>query len=105
MCLPVGTGIRAAFNQACEAHVAVATIALEASAPETVADLAVRGLGVAILSESTVTDHRDRLDVIALDDIGTPAVLGLVWSSSSNPALAELVLHCHRVFEPGSAAS
>ncbi len=49
--LPAGTGVRAAFDQACAAQGRQAEIAFQASAPGAVADLAGRGLGVAILAE------------------------------------------------------
>ena len=56
--MPTGTGIRTVFDQACAAAGLRPDIALQASAPDAVADLAIRGLGVAILSESMATDYR-----------------------------------------------
>jgi DNA-binding transcriptional LysR family regulator len=60
ICLPVGTGVRAVFDAACAARGVRPDIAFEASAPGTVADLAARGLGVAILTESMAAAYGAR---------------------------------------------
>jgi DNA-binding transcriptional LysR family regulator len=86
VCLPAGTGIRASFEQACAAHGVEPHIAFEASAPDTVADLAARGLGIAVLSESPASDNADRLRVVPISDARVPTVLSLVWSGGRNPA-------------------
>lgn len=93
VCMPPGTGVRAVFDQACAAQGVKPVIALEASAPAAVVDLAARGLGVAVLSESMAAAECDRLTAITLDDIDTPAVLALVWNDSESPALRELIRH------------
>jgi DNA-binding transcriptional LysR family regulator len=98
VCMPTGTGIRTVFDQACAAAGLRPEIALQASAPDAVADLAIRGLGVAILSESMATDYRGRLTAVALDDVDIPAVLALVWKGRGGPALRELVQHTRRSF-------
>jgi DNA-binding transcriptional LysR family regulator len=51
VCLPPGTGVRTVFDRACAVHGLHPTVALQASAPDAVVDLASRGLGVAILSD------------------------------------------------------
>jgi len=98
VCLPEGTGIRTVFDQACAANGIRPDIALQASAPGAVADLAIRGLGIAILSESMTNAHEGRLHALALDDIETPAVLALIWTKTKSPALRELVEHSHKAF-------
>ncbi|RZK96039.1 MAG: LysR family transcriptional regulator [Rhodococcus sp. (in: high G+C Gram-positive bacteria)] len=98
VCMPTGTGIRTVFDRACAAAGLRPDIALQASAPDAVADLAIRGLGVAILSESMATDYQDRLTAVALVDVDIPAVLALVWKNLGGPALRELVLHTRRSF-------
>lgn len=98
VCLPHGTGVRAVFDRACEAQQVKPKVALEASAPEAVADLAARGLGVAILSESMTAGRGQRLKPIAIADLEIPAILALVWKSDANPALAELMSHMRRAF-------
>ncbi|MCO6003943.1 hypothetical protein NE236_03025 [Actinoallomurus purpureus] len=47
VCMPPGTGLRTVFDQACAAQSLQPAIALQA-----IADLATRGLAVAILSDS-----------------------------------------------------
>jgi DNA-binding transcriptional LysR family regulator len=96
--MPKGTGVRAVFDQACAAKGIRPDIALQASAPGAVADLAVRGLGIAILSESMAASHNGRLKALALDDIETPAVLALIWATTTSPALREFLLHSRRAF-------
>ena len=97
VCLPKGTGIRTVFDQACKSAGQQPDIALQASAPGAVADLAIRGLGIAILTESMVANHVSRLKALALD-IETPAVLALVWTRTSSPALRELLVHSRQAF-------
>jgi DNA-binding transcriptional LysR family regulator len=98
--MPVGTGIRTVFDHACAATGIRPDIALQASAAGAIADLALRGLGIAILSESMVAHHAGRLNAIALDDITTPALLALIWKTTDSPALRELIRHCREAFNP-----
>ncbi len=103
-CLPSGTGIRAVFDQACAAAGLGPRVALQAAAPRAVADLAIRGLGVAVLSASMTADHADQLRTLPIKDITTPAVLALTWTRARSPALLELLRHCRRAFaEPAPA--
>ena len=53
--LPPGTGIRRQFDQACAAAGVSVRVAFEASTPAALADLAERGLGVALLPEMAAT--------------------------------------------------
>jgi DNA-binding transcriptional LysR family regulator len=98
VCLPRGTGIRGVFDDACAAKGVRMDIALQASAPGAVADLAHRGLGVAILSESMALAHSARLNALVIDDIDTLAVLALVWPAVQSPALKGLLPHLQRSF-------
>jgi len=98
VCMPEGTGIRTVFDQACAAKGIQPDIALQASAPGAVADLAIRGLGIAILSESMAASHGGRLKAVTIDDIETPAVLALIWTTTKSPALRELLLHSRQAF-------
>ena len=98
VCMPEGTGVRAVFDEACAVNGIRVDMALQASAPGTVADLARRGLGIAILSESMAATHSDRLKALVIDDIDTLAVLALVWSSEQSPALKGLLPHLHSAF-------
>lgn len=71
--LPVGTGVRAAYDRA-----GGPPVALAASAPETVLGLARRGVGVAVVSASMVPDD---LVAVSLRTPGVSCSLGLVWRS------------------------
>lgn len=96
--MPTGTGLRTVFDQACAAQGLRPAIALQASAADAIADLAARGLGVAVLSESMAEHYRDRLVARTVEDVEIPALLSLVWTDTRGPALRELLLHCRRAF-------
>ncbi|AXE87356.1 LysR substrate-binding domain-containing protein [Streptomyces sp. Go-475] len=101
VCMPPGTGLRTVFDRACAAQGLRPVIALQASAADAVADLAARGLGVAVLSESMAAGHRGslgRLVARTIDDVTAPALLALVWRSSHGPAVRELLAHSRRAF-------
>src|SRR5450631_1048054 len=98
VCLPAGTGIRAVFDQACAAHGIRPEIALQASAPDAIADLAIRGLGVAVLSESMAAKHHRRLKALPIEGIEAPATLALIWKPTHSPALRELLIHTRAAF-------
>ncbi len=102
VCLPEGTGVRTVFDQACADRGVTPNIALQASAPGAVADLAARGLGAAILSHTIASDHTGRLIPLALD-IDTPTVLALIWAASTAPALREFLRHCRHAFAPDTS--
>jgi DNA-binding transcriptional LysR family regulator len=106
VCLPPGTGIRAVFDRTCADRGLRPGIALQAAAPGAVMDLARRGLGVAILSESMV-GASDGLHRRLIDDVEDPALLALVWADRpAAPALRELLEHARRAFagaEPDAA--
>jgi DNA-binding transcriptional LysR family regulator len=104
VCMPAGTGIRAVLDQACAARGLRLDIALEASAPGTVADLARRGLGVAVLSQSMAAMQSAGLRVLPLEDVAIPAVLALIWKPEPGPALAELLRHCRGALGAAPAA-
>jgi DNA-binding transcriptional LysR family regulator len=98
ICMPPGAGIRAAFDQSCRARNVTPVIALEASAAATIADLAARGLGVAIVSETMAVPFSERLRALPIEDAQTPALLALTWKPPPAPAVAELIRHCQVAF-------
>jgi DNA-binding transcriptional LysR family regulator len=100
VCMPKGTGIRAVLDQACAAAGSNPIIALQASAADAIADLAARGLGVAILSESMAARYNDKLKTIRISNVTTPALLALVWTPATSPALRELLRHARDAFAP-----
>jgi DNA-binding transcriptional LysR family regulator len=102
VCMPPGTGLRTVFDQACAAQSLQPVIALQASAADAIADLATRGLAVAILSDSMAARYRDRLTALPIDDVETPALLALIWKSTHSPAVRELLVHSRQAFtKPG----
>jgi DNA-binding transcriptional LysR family regulator len=98
LCLPEGTGVRTVYDRAHLALGRTAVVALQASAPDAVVDLAARGLGVAVLSETMAT-HYD-LVAVPISDIDIPTLLALTWSHSPDLALRELLNHCQQAFAP-----
>ncbi|WP_037607232.1 LysR family transcriptional regulator [Streptacidiphilus rugosus] len=100
VCMPQGTGIRAALDEACAARGLRPLVAMQASAPPAIADLAQRGLGAAVLSESLSGLCEGRLRVLPIADADTPALLALLWPTTVGPALRELLRHCAPLREP-----
>lgn len=96
--MPAGTGLRTAFDRACLAHGVEPVIALEASAPDAIVELAARGLGIGILSVSMADDHRDRLAAVPLVGLPDPALLAAVWPESAGPAVRALVPELQEAF-------
>jgi DNA-binding transcriptional LysR family regulator len=99
VCLPQGTGVRAVLDGARARGGPRPGIALQAAAPGAVMDLAERGLGVAVLSESMVAEQ-DGLVGRLIEDVADIAVLAVVWAGHRPPApaLRELLAHARRAF-------
>ncbi|WP_338780192.1 LysR substrate-binding domain-containing protein [Streptomyces sp. DG1A-41] len=104
VCMAPGTGLRTVFDRACAAQSLQPAIALQAGSADAIADLAARGLGVAILSDSMAANYRDRLTARTIDDVETPALLALIWKSPQSPALRELLSHSRQAFTKPDAA-
>ena len=98
VCMPEGTGVRSVFDRACAQSDVDPEMILEASAPDAIVDLAARGLGIAILSESMAASHSERLTACRLDDVDIPVVLALVWKPVENPALGRLLGYLRDAF-------
>ena len=96
--LPPGTGVRAVFDQDCAVQGRRPDIAFQASAPGAVADLAGRGLGVGILTETMAAGFSGQLTAVVIEDIVTAALLALVWAHGESPALRELLVRSRRAF-------
>ena len=77
--LPRGTGLRTCFEQACAAAGLRPRIALEASVLGVVAQLAARGLGVAILPASLATAHEAELHAVAITRPALRSRIELAW--------------------------
>ncbi|MFI9770208.1 LysR family transcriptional regulator [Streptomyces sp. NPDC052415] len=98
VCMPPGTGLRTAFDQACAAQSLKPTITLQASAADAIAGLAARGLAVAVLSDSMAAGCRDRLTARTIDDVEVPALLALIWKNTRSPGMRELLIHSRQAF-------
>ena len=96
ICLPEGTGVRAVFDAECARAGVRCRVELQASAPATVADLAGRGLGVAVLSASIIAT--EGLTSRRNEDAGADALLCLAWPVSPGPALSRLLDFCRAAF-------
>jgi DNA-binding transcriptional LysR family regulator len=102
--LPVGAGIRHQFDAACAEAGVSPRIAFEASTPVALADLAERGLGVAIVPAS-VPRGRDRLHALTI----VPQLRGrlvLAWRSGGpmSPAARVLVQKARRLLRVSGGA-
>ncbi|MBW8482593.1 LysR family transcriptional regulator [Actinomadura parmotrematis] len=98
VCMPPGAGLRTVFDRCCAARGLRPVIAMQAGAPDAIADLAARGLGVGILSESMAAGHRDRLAAPLIEDAAEDALLALLWRPAPVPAVRALLEHCRRAF-------
>jgi DNA-binding transcriptional LysR family regulator len=104
--LPAGTGLRSRLDEACAAAGFRPVIAFEASSPEVLADLAARGLGVALLPGVFAEFRADRLTVIRLGPPGLRGRLVLAWRANGpgSPAGRALVRLTRDFVRPGSDA-
>jgi DNA-binding transcriptional LysR family regulator len=97
--MPAGTGIRAALDEACAAQGVRLAVTVEASAPAAVADLAARGLGVAVLSQTMAEAQAGRLRSLSIGGVGRAAHLALAWRPGPGPALRAFLGHCRTAFD------
>lgn len=102
ICMPPGTGLRAVFDRACAARGVEPVIALQASAATAIADLAQRGLGVGVLSESMVAGFPE-LTALPITDATDPALLAITWRPEANVAAREMISYCRRAFRTSPA--
>ncbi|WP_368672066.1 LysR substrate-binding domain-containing protein [Parafrankia sp. Ea1.12] len=97
VCMPPGTGLRTVLDRACQARDLHPRIALQASAPDAIADLASRGLGVAVLSMSMAAAYGDRLIALPVNGLSRQRCSPLSGVPAS-PAVRELLAHARRAF-------
>jgi DNA-binding transcriptional LysR family regulator len=90
-----GSGLRARLDEAWAAAGLSPHVAFEASSPETVADLAANGLGVAFLPGPFAAFRKDRLAVLQIDPPGLRGRLVLAWRASGPPSPAGRALLSH----------
>ncbi|SES11125.1 DNA-binding transcriptional regulator, LysR family [Streptomyces sp. yr375] len=93
MCLPGGSALRAASDAAWAAAGAKPRVAFEAGDPRVLAQLAARGMGMAILPERYVLSQPDRLHPVRISSPHLRGGLALAWRSSGriSPAARALL--------------
>jgi DNA-binding transcriptional LysR family regulator len=106
ICLPRGTGVRAALDDGCALAGFQPRIAFEASDPRVVAQLGARGLGLAILPASMATAQPAELHPIAIVNPELRSRLELAWCADgpTSPAARALILRARAAFS-GAPAS
>ncbi|WP_018684998.1 LysR family transcriptional regulator [Actinokineospora enzanensis] len=107
--LPAGTGIRGALESACATAGFTPRVAFEASAPDVLAKLATRGMGVAVIPRLIADRHTPAVHVVTLTHPVPRGRVELAWRAGgplSPPAraLAERVRAALRVSAPGLPA-
>ncbi|MGW6913892.1 LysR family transcriptional regulator [Kitasatospora sp. NPDC054939] len=107
ICLPRGTGVRAALERACAQAGFRPRVAFEAAAPGLLVQLAARGLGVAVLPMGEDGPDRDgRLRTLTVVDPGIRARIALAWRTASPTSPAGRALRdelCRRLPEVPAA--
>jgi DNA-binding transcriptional LysR family regulator len=93
--LPRGTGMRSTLEEACAATGFAPRIGFEASDPVFLAQLAERGLGVAIVPESLAAFYPDDLHAVAITHPAMRGQVALAWRSDgpTSPAARALIQH------------
>ncbi len=93
--LPIGTGLRARLDNACATAGVRPRIAFEASDPRILAQLAARGLGVAVLPESVTDIRSGQLHPLAITRPSIRGRIELAWRAEgpTSPAATALINH------------
>jgi len=89
--LPRGTGLRSALEQACAAAGFAPHVTFEAGDPRVLAELAARGLGVAVVPQSVAAARREQLHTLVITEPALQGRIALAWRSNgpiSPPARA-----------------
>ncbi|WP_040925716.1 LysR family transcriptional regulator [Saccharomonospora marina] len=101
--LPPGPGIRSALDEGCAAAGFRPRIAFEASDPAMLAELARRGLGVALLPESAIGERPGELHGLELTRPRLRGCVSLVWRSGGpgGPAARAFLRYAVDTLTPG----
>ncbi|WP_436785884.1 LysR family transcriptional regulator [Yinghuangia sp. YIM S10712] len=104
--LPRGTGLRTRLDEACAAVGFAPRIAFEAGAPEVLAELAARGLGIALLPRSFALTRADRLCAVAIERPALRGRLVFAWRADgpARPAGRELVVRARAMARAAKSA-
>jgi DNA-binding transcriptional LysR family regulator len=100
ICLPAGAGIRSHLETACRAAGFTPHVAFEASTPVMLAQLAARGLGIAILPASIATT-RDDVHPLVITRPELRGRLALAWRAAGpiSPAARALISRARRMLD------
>jgi DNA-binding transcriptional LysR family regulator len=90
--MPVGSGMRAVLDEVCTAAGVRPRIGLEATNPTMLAQLAARGLGVAIVPESTAREHADQLHALKIVRPALRGRLAMAWRADGQRSTAARAL-------------
>jgi DNA-binding transcriptional LysR family regulator len=90
--MPVGSGMRSLLDEACTAAGVRPRIGLEATNPQMLAQLAARGLGVAIVPESTALEHADQLHALKIVRPALRGRLAMAWRADGTRSTAARAL-------------
>lgn len=91
LCLPSGTGVRAALDRSCARRGIDVEVAIEAGAPAALLGFTARGLGVSVLTEAIAAGSG--LTATPIDDADVTAGLGLVTRTGDQPPAVRLLHH------------
>ncbi|GAA2428138.1 LysR family transcriptional regulator [Streptomyces macrosporus] len=86
--LPRGTGLRGVLDRAFAEAGARPRVGFEAAAPHVLAELAARGLGVAVLPAASAAEHTDRLRVLEIVRPRLRGRIALAWRTDGPAAPA-----------------
>jgi DNA-binding transcriptional LysR family regulator len=92
ICLPRGTGLRRLIEDACAGAGFRPHVAFEAGEPYVLAQLAARGMGVAVLPESATRRYSAQLHTIALTEPPLRGRIALAWRAHGPTAPAARAL-------------
>ena len=100
MALPKGTGLRTALDAAFAREGLTPRIAFEAADPNVLVQLAMRGLGVAVVPESLARYHQADLRIIGIAGAGLRGVLALAWRTGGplSPAARALIAYARAAY-------
>lgn len=103
--LPRGTGVRSCFDEACAAVGFHPRIAFEASDPNVLAELAIRGLGLAIIPASLGRTYEGELELIAITRPRIRGRLAIAWRENGLISPAARAFLDYAVTSLGEAAT
>jgi len=95
--LPRGTGLRSALEQACAAAGVAPHVAFEAGDPRVLAELAARGLGVAVVPQSVAVARREQLHTLVITEPALQGRIALAWRTDGpiSPPARALITRAH----------